>query len=184
MAEVLSTFQLKVGDQAPDFALPDYTGEIISLEETIGEAGLLVVFACNHCPYVTHLADALGQFAEEIFPLGVETVAINSNDVGKYPQDGPEFMETFAADHDWKFPYIFDETQKVAKAYGAACTPDFFLFDAHGNLFYAGQFDGSRPKGGKTPTGADLRNAVRRMVAGETPPEQPAPSSGCSIKWK
>lgn len=184
MAEVQSTFQLKRGDQAPDFSLRDYTGELVSLEECIGEAGLLVVFACNHCPFVVHLADELGAFAEEIFPLGVETVAINSNDTTRYPQDGEKFMAPFAAEHGWKFPYLVDTTQKVARAYGAACTPDFFLFDGHGQLVYAGQFDDTRPSSGKAPHGGDLREAVRRMVAGEDPVESPFPSSGCSIKWK
>ncbi len=184
MAEVNSTFNLQKGDLAPEFTLPDYTGEPISLDEATGESGLLVVFGCNHCPFVIHLADALAEFADEIFPEGIETVVINSNDIEKYPQDGPEQMEEFAAKHDWKFPYLLDETQEIAKAYGAACTPDFFLFDGTQRLFYAGQFDETRPKGGKKPTGADLREAVRRLLAGEPPPEKQYPSSGCSIKWK
>jgi peroxiredoxin len=184
MSEVLSTFNLRNGDQAPEFSLPDYTGETITLEESMGEAGLLVVFACNHCPFVVHLADELGKLAAEIFPQGIETVAINSNDIEKYPQDGPEGMRDFAAEHGWEFPYLLDESQEVARAYGAACTPDFFLFDAHGSLFYAGQFDDTRPRGGRAPHGGDLREAVRRMLAGEGPLERPYPSSGCNIKWK
>ena len=184
MAEVLSTFHLKQGDSAPDFSLPDAGGKMVSKAEAAGEKGLLVIFACNHCPFVIHLADVLGSFAEEISADGVGTVAINSNDLENYPQDGPEFMKTFSAEHAWKFPYLLDESQEVARAYGAACTPDFFLFDGQGRLFYAGQFDETRPKGGRSPHGGDLREAVRRMLAGESVMERPYPSSGCNIKWK
>ena len=184
MAEVLSTFNLKPGDHAPDFVLPDASGRGISLAEAAGKNGLLVIFACNHCPFVIHLADAVGKFADEIGVKGVGTVAINSNDLENYPQDGPELMRPFAEDHGWKFPYLLDETQEVARAYGAACTPDFFLFDADRRLVYAGQFDDTRPRGGKIPDGGDLRDAVRRMVTGEEPVERPRPSSGCNIKWK
>lgn len=184
MAEVLSTFNLRQGDEVPPFELPDAWGEAHSLEDVAGENGLLVVFGCNHCPFVVHLADALGTFAGEIAESGVGTVVINSNDLENYPQDGPEPMKIFAAEHGWKFPYLVDETQEVARAYGAACTPDFFLFDREKRLFYAGQFDDTRPRSGMTPHGGDLREAVRRMVAGETPLERPYPSSGCNIKWK
>lgn len=184
MSEVLSTFQLNQGDSAPDFVLPDAWGVSHSLNDLAGKSGLLVVFACNHCPFVVHLADVFGKFAVEIAEAGVGTVVINSNDLEHYPQDGPEPMKVFAAEHGWKFPYLLDETQEAARAYGAACTPDFFLFDAALNLFYAGQFDDTRPRGGKRAHGGDLREAVRRMVAGETPIERPYPSSGCNIKWK
>lgn len=184
MAEVQSTFQLSVGAQAPDFSLPNAEGAIRSLEDVQGPCGLLVVFACNHCPYVIHLAGALGQLAEQIFPMGIGTVAINSNDLEKYPQDGPEFMKTFATEYGWEFPYLIDESQEVAKAYGAACTPDFFLFDGAGSLFYAGQFDSSRPKNGEIATGEDLENAIDLLLSEEAPPEKPFPSSGCNIKWK
>ncbi|WAC19457.1 thioredoxin family protein [Luteolibacter sp. SL250] len=184
MAEVLSTFQLKQGDSAPEFSLPDAWGKIVSRAETAGKRGLLVIFACNHCPFVIHLADAVGSLAEEISAEGVGTVAINSNDLANYPQDGPEFMKTFAPEHGWKFPYLLDESQDVARAYGAACTPDFFLFDGGGRLFYAGQFDDTRPKKGQEAHGGDLREAVRRMLAGESAMERPYPSSGCNIKWK
>lgn len=184
MAEVLSTFNLRQGDVAPEFSLPDAWGKAVSRDDAAGEKGLLVIFACNHCPFVIHLADAVGVLAAEIAAEGVGTVAINSNDLENYPQDGPEFMKTFAPQHGWKFPYLVDETQEVARSYGAACTPDFFLFDAGGRLFYAGQFDDTRPKGGRAAHGGDLREAVRRMLAGESPMERPYPSSGCNIKWK
>ena len=184
MAEVLSTFNLKQGDSAPDFTLPDAWGDPVGLENVAGVSGLLVVFACNHCPFVIHLANALGNLALKIAGSGVGTVAINSNDLEKYPQDGPEFMKTFAPEHGWKFPYLIDETQEIARAYGAACTPDFFLFDAELHLFYAGQFDDSRPRSGQAAHGGDLLEAVRRMIAGEAPLERPYPSSGCNIKWK
>jgi peroxiredoxin len=184
MAEVLSTFMLKPGDAAPEFSLPDFNGKTFALGDVSGPAGLLVVFACNHCPFVVHLADALGDFAREVAALGIGTVAITSNDLEKYPQDGPEAMKGFAAGHRWQFPYLVDESQEVARAYGAACTPDFFLFGRDGNLFYTGQFDDSRPRSGLEPHGGDLREAVRRMLSGEGPLERPYPSSGCNIKWK
>lgn len=184
MSEVLSTFRLRTGDKAPDFSLPDAWGGPVSLADATGPSGSLVVFACNHCPFVLHLAVALGDLAREIEPLGIRTVAINSNDTEKYPQDGPELMKTFAAEQGWDFPYLIDETQQVAIAYGAACTPDFFLFDADGKLFYAGQFDDSRPRSGQEAHGGDLREAVRRMTEGEQPLARPYPSSGCNIKWK
>ena len=184
MAEVLSSFQLSPGDAAPDFSLPDADGKAVSHKDVVGEGGLLVIFACNHCPFVVHLADAVGEFAREISAQGVNTVAINSNDLEKYPQDGPEPMKTLAAARGWDFPDLLDESQEVAKAHGAVCTPDFFLFRSDGRLFYAGQFDDSRPRSGRTPHGGDLREAVRRMLGGEEPLARPYPSSGCNIKWK
>ncbi len=184
MAEVQSTFQLSPGDAAPDFSLPDADGRLVTRAESAGKRGLMVVFACNHCPFVIHLADAVGEFAREISDQGVNTVAINSNDLEKYPQDGPEPMKAFAAERRWDFPYLLDESQEVAKAHGAACTPDFFLFNSDGKLFYTGQFDDSRPRSGQQPNGGDLREAVRRMLGGEQPLVRPYPSSGCNIKWK
>jgi peroxiredoxin len=184
MAEVLSTFVLQPGDSAPAFQLPDTEGRVRSLDDTKGANGLLVVFACNHCPYVIHLADALGDFARGIADQGVNTVAIMPNDFQKYPDDAPELMAPFASAHAWDFPYLLDETQEVAKAYSAACTPDFFLFDRDLKLAYAGQFDDSRPRSGLQPHGGDLGEAVRRMLAGEAPLPRPYPSSGCNIKWK
>jgi peroxiredoxin len=184
MAEVRSTFSLRRGDAAPGFQLPAPDGTVHDLHQVRGLEGLLVVFACNHCPYVIHLADQLGSLAAEIEAEGVNTVAISSNDIEKYPADAPEHMATFAAEHGWNFPYLFDETQEVAKAYGAACTPDFFLFDRELRLYYAGQFDDSRPKSGTPASGDDLRTAVKSMLAGEEAPARPFPSSGCNIKWK
>ncbi len=184
MSETLSTFRLHPGDLAPDFSLPDADGRVFSAEETKGPNGLLVVFACNHCPFVIHLADALGALAREIGPQGVHTVVINSNDTKRYPEDAAELMKVFAAEHRWEFPYLIDESQEVAKAYAAACTPDLFLLDAGGRLFYTGQFDDSRPRSGQEAHGGDLREAVRRMLTGEQPLARPYPSSGCNIKWK
>lgn len=184
MAEVRSTFSLRPGEAAPDFQLPAPDGTVFDLAELRGTQGLLVVFACNHCPYVIHLADSLGGLAAEVEPEGVHTVAISSNDIERYPADAPEKMADFAAAHGWNFPYLIDESQEVAKAYGAACTPDFFLFDHELRLFYAGQFDASRPKSGQLATGDDLRDAVRTMLDGGAAPERPFPSSGCNIKWK
>lgn len=184
MAEVLSTFLLQPGDRAPDFSLPDPSGKIHTLAGVAGPQGLLVVFACNHCPFVIHLASALGNFAREIATQGVKTVAIMSNDWEKYPLDAPDRMTAFANEHAWDFPYLVDETQGVAKAYSAACTPDFFLFDGELKLAYAGQFDDSRPRGSLEPHGGDLGEAVRRILAGEAPLARPYPSSGCNIKWR
>ena len=143
MSEVSSTFRLSTGDAAPAFSLPDANGRRISLEVAKGPRGLLVVFACNHCPFVIHLAKELGELAREISVKGVNTVVINSNDLVNFPQDGPLPMRNFAQEYRWDFPYLIDESQTVAKSYGAACTPDFFLFNAEGRLSYAGQFDGA-----------------------------------------
>jgi len=183
MAEVTSTFELRFADNAPPFELPDAWGKKHSLRDVAGKEGTVVVFACNHCPFVIHLAKELGELAKEISGRGVNMVAINSNDLENYPQDGPEPMRRFAEDNGWDFPYLIDETQMVAKSYGAACTPDFFLFDAEGRLVYAGQFDGTRPRSGEKATGDDLRDAVSKMLAGEAP-KKGVPSSGCNIKWK
>ena len=183
MAETPSTFMLKPGDPAPAFELSDPTGSRHTLSGCLGTGGLLVAFVCNHCPYVVHLADRLGELAKEWKKAGVATVAISSNDVANYPQDSPDLMAEFATRHGWDFPYLHDETQEVAKAYGAACTPDFFLFGGDGRLFYAGQFDASRPKNGQRADGRDLAAAVKALVAGRTAPAA-LPSTGCNIKWK
>lgn len=184
MAQTASTFLLKPGDDAPDFTLPAPDGKAHSLADVAGPRGLLVVFACNHCPYVVMLAEKLGQLAGEWKTRGVGVVAIASNDIEQYPQDGPEHMPGFAAEKGWNFPYLFDATQEVAKAYGAACTPDFFLFDGDLRLFYAGQFDEARPKNGIAPSGADLSAAVSAMLAGEAFAGPVLPSTGCNIKWR
>lgn len=182
MAEVLSTFELGYGDNAPGFSLPDASGKEHSLRDVAGSEGTIIVFACNHCPFVIHLAKALGELAKDVSEKGVNTVVINSNDMEKYPQDGPLPMKDFAKAYGWDFPYLIDGTQMIAKSYGAACTPDLFLFDADGRLTYAGQFDESRPGRGDA-TGYDLRIAVGKMLEGEAP-KKGVPSSGCNIKWK
>jgi peroxiredoxin len=184
MAETQSSFQMSPGDPAPDFTLPDAHGTAFTRASIHGKKGLLVIFACNHCPFVVYLAAALGDFAREVAPQAIHTVAINSNDISRYPQDGPEEMLRFSQEQRWDFPYLLDETQEVAKAHGAVCTPDFFLFDEGGKLFYTGQFDNSRPRNGEIPHAGDLREAVRRMLVHEGPLVRPFPSSGCNIKWK
>lgn len=183
MPEVHSTFQLHLGDSMPPFDLPDGNGKRYAAAPCLGENGLLVVFACNHCPFVVHLAKELGQKAREWQVNGVNTVAIASNDLENYPQDEPEPMLLFAKLYAWNFPYLLDESQQVALAYGAACTPDFFLFDGEGALFYAGQFDDTRPGSGGVPNGKDLDAAVDALVSGQSAPSG-LPASGCSIKWK
>lgn len=185
MAEVPSTFQLQAGQKAPVFSLPDATGTEVSLEDLIsGRNGILVAFVCNHCPFVVHLASALGSFAGEISEQGIATVAISSNDVANYPADSPDKMIEFATENNWKFPYLYDESQAVAKAYAAACTPDFYLFDSQLELTYAGQFDESRPGRGGEVTGDDLRNAVSDLLEGRSTAKPWYPSTGCNIKWK
>jgi peroxiredoxin len=184
MAEVPSTFQLKPGESAPDFKLQDGSGAFHQLSNLVaGKKGLVVAFVCNHCPFVVHLADALGTFGDDASSKGIQTVAINANDVANYPADSPEKMVEFAASSEWHFPYLYDASQEVAKSYSAACTPDFYLFDACLKLVYAGQFDVSRPGRG-TADGSDLQAAVDHLIAGRSVPEPWYPSSGCNIKWK
>ncbi len=157
-----------------------------SLAELVeGDMILVIAFVCNHCPYVIHLAEALQEFAEDYIDRGVQVVAINSNDVANYPADAPEKMLDFAAQYAWDFPYLYDETQQVAQAYAAACTPDFYVFNEQLELAYAGQFDATRP--GKTGeiTGIDLRSAVDHVLDTSQAVEGAwQPSSGCNIKWK
>lgn len=183
MAEVASTFELKLNFMAPGFELPDAWGKLHSLRQLAGKNGTVIVFACNHCPYVIHVAAALGEFAKRAAEHGVTTIAINSNDLEKYPQDGPIPMIKFAEEYGWSFPYLIDETQMTAKSYGAACTPDFFLLDNEGKVFYTGQFDSSRPNSGVAANGKDLKMAVNALLSGTTP-SKGIPSSGCNIKWK
>ena len=183
MAATLSTM-LDLGTKAPDFSLPDVQGGITSLSDFEGAPGLLVMFICNHCPYVKHLNEALVEFANEYKSRGIECVAISSNEVENYPQDGPEFMAQVAKEQSYPFPYLYDESQEIAKAYRAACTPDFFLFNEEQKLFYRGQFDQSRPGNNMPVTGRDLRAAVDTMLEGEESFEPQVPSMGCNIKWK
>jgi peroxiredoxin len=184
MAETLSTRILLPGSHAPEFDLPDARGERFSLDDVRGPSGLMVMFVCNHCPFVVHLAPALSAFAKEAEAQGVSVVAINSNDTERYPADAPEKMIEFASQHGWTFPYLVDADQSVAHAYVAACTPDFYLFDGELKLAYCGQFDSARPKNSSPVTGADLRDAMHRMLAGDPQIDPQRPSSGCGIKWK
>ncbi|MFY0683933.1 MAG: thioredoxin family protein [Balneola sp.] len=175
---------LEIGTKAPDFNLPNIDGNMISLQELRPKAGVLIMFICNHCPYVKHLNEALVKFANDYREQGIKCIAISSNDVENYPQDSPELMKELSEKHQFPFPYLYDESQEVAKAYKAACTPDFFLFDDELKLFYRGQFDDSRPGNNKPVTGRDMRNAADKLIEGESSIESQIPSMGCNIKWK
>lgn len=184
MVSVPSTM-VPLGTRVPDFTLPEpATGRTVSTEELRDAPALLVVFLSNHCPFVKHIADELASFAREYGERGLEIVGINANDVEKYPDDSPEKMAEEVEARGYPFPYLFDETQEVAKAYGAACTPDFFLFDRNRELAYRGQFDDSRPSRDTPVTGADLRAACDAVLAGEAPAKDQTPSVGCNIKWR
>lgn len=182
MARTASTM-LPLGHAAPDFSLPNVDGSTVSLEDFAGRP-LLVMFICNHCPFVLHLRSALADFASEYIPKGLAIVGISSNDVSTHPQDGPEQMKEEAKAAGYVFPYLYDETQDVAKAFRAACTPDFFLFDSEHKLVYRGQFDDSRPQSGLPVTGADLRAACDALLGGDPVQEDQKPSIGCNIKWR
>jgi len=174
-----------LGAPAHPFALPDaVSGRIVSLDSLPAGAPLLIMFICNHCPFVKHIASELARIGREYQPRGLAVVAINANDIAGYPDDSPARMKEEAAARGYTFCYLFDETQQVAKAYRAACTPDFFLYDARRRLVYRGQLDASRPGNGIPVTGADLRAAVEAVLAGRNPPQQQTPSIGCNIKWK
>lgn len=183
MARTSSTM-LPLGTKAPEFSLVNVDGRTVSLADFKGAPGLLVIFMCNHCPFVKHLASSLAEFAREYMQKKVAIVGINSNDVASYPADSPEQMVREAEEQGYTFPYLYDETQEVAEAYRAACTPDFFLFDRDQRLVYRGQFDSSRPDNGVPITGADLRAAVDDVLAGKKPSDKQMPSIGCNIKWK
>lgn len=189
--------QLDYGKPAPAFALPDTTGRVRTLAEFAEAPALLVAFICNHCPFVLHVIDGVVDFARQYAPKGLQVVAINSNWPDDFPEDDFAHMARFAADHALPFPYLHDESQDVALAYNAICTPDFFLYGPDRTLFYAGQFDASRPKISRPPvpglpplrtdlpvTGADLRAATDALLAGEPAPQPQHPSAGCSIKWR
>lgn len=182
MVKTASTM-LSLGTQAPDFSLPNVDGTTVSLAQFSGKP-LLVVFMCNHCPFVVHIRSALQQFAVEYQAKGMEIVGISSNDVAGYPQDGPEKMKVETKSAGYTFPYLYDGTQEVAKAYKAACTPDIFLFDADHSLVYRGQFDASRPGNGLPVTGADLRAACDAVLAGKPVSSEQRASIGCNIKWR
>jgi peroxiredoxin len=183
MVSVPSTM-MPLGTRAPDFSLPDTDGKTVSMDDFRDAPGLLVMFICNHCPYVKHLREALARFGREYGERGLAIVAISSNDIEKYPQDSPEMMKKEKEEAGYPFPYLFDESQAVARAYRAACTPDFFLFDGDRRLAYRGQFDPSRPKNDVPVTGEDLRAAADAVLEGRPVPEEQTPSIGCNIKWK
>lgn len=175
---------LPLGTAAPPFHLPDVTGQWVSLDNFAQAPVLVVMFICNHCPYVKHLRGALAEFGHEAAGQGVAVVAISSNDAEAYPADSHEAMFDEARDAGYNFPYLFDESQQVAQAYQAACTPDFYVFDRERKLRYRGQFDDSRPGNGVAITGTDLRQAIADVLAGKTPAERQVPSIGCNIKWR
>lgn len=179
------TKKVALGFAAPDFKLPEpLSGNSCSFKDVKGKKGTLVMFICNHCPYVKHVIHELVNIGNDYIPKGIGMVAINSNDVKNYPEDHPDKMKLLAKELNFPFPYLFDESQEVAKAYDAACTPDFDLFDTDGKCVYRGQLDGSRPGNNIPVTGDDLRKALEQVVKGEKVPEQQIPSVGCNIKWK
>ena len=175
---------LAIGTTAPDFHLPDTDGKIVSLTDLNSQAALAVIFMCNHCPYVVHIRAGLAKLAHDYIPRGVGFVGINANDAKNYPADSPARMKDEVKAAGYIFPYLYDETQTVAKAYRAACTPDIFLFDRGRRLVYRGQFDASRPGNGIPVTGKDLRNALEAVLAGKPASEMQVASLGCNIKWK
>jgi peroxiredoxin len=175
---------LPLGTTAPDFKLPDTDGKVISLADFKDKSALLVLFICNHCPYVKHIRIGLAQLARDYLPKHVAIVGINSNDVENYPEDSPAKMKAEAKSAGYTFPYLYDESQAVAKAYRAACTPDIYLFDQNQKLVYRGQFDDSRPGNGILVTGKDLRAALDAVLAGKPVPPNQKASVGCNIKWK
>ncbi len=185
MVRTASTM-LPLGTQAPDFSLPDTDGHTVSLSDFADRKALLVIFLCNHCPFVKHVAEQLKLLTDEYMQRGVGVVGISSNDVEKHPDDSPQAMAKEKEQRGYNFPYLYDADQSVAKAYTAACTPDFFLFDGDGKLAYRGQLDGSRPGNDVPVSGEDLRAAMDEVLAGRTPPDgdQQKPSIGCNIKWK
>ena len=185
MVRTVSTM-LPLGTSAPAFTLPDTDGKSVSLSDFADAKGLLVMFICNHCPFVKHVAEQLKLLADDYRDQGLAVVAINSNDVDNYPDDAPEKMAEEKVARGYQFPYLFDADQSVAIEYHAACTPDFFLFDADQKLAYRGQLDSSRPKQDppQPVTGEDLRAAIDNVLAGQPVPEPHRPSLGCNIKWK
>jgi len=184
MAVTPSTM-LPLGTKAPDFRLPDTEGRMVALrDEGSGAPALLVVFMCNHCPYVKHVRKGFVELVKEYQKKGVKVVGINSNDAESYPDDGPEAMARDAKEHGYSFPYLYDERQEAAKAYRAACTPDFFLFDGQKRLVYRGQMDASRPGNDFPVTGKDLRGALDAVLSGKPVTGEQRPSLGCNIKWR
>ncbi|MFM7078053.1 MAG: thioredoxin family protein [Planctomycetaceae bacterium] len=175
---------LPLGTPAPDFTLLNVDGRTLGLDDVAGRQATVVMFICNHCPYVKHVAEGLAALGRDYLPRGVGIVAINANDASSHPADSPEQMVHEAESRGYPFPYLYDETQDTARAYHAACTPDFFLFDADRRLVYRGQLDGSRPGNDVPVTGADLRAALDALLAGGAPAAEQRPSLGCNIKWR
>ncbi len=176
---------LPLGTKAPDFKLVDTVDDTVkSLNELKGTKGTLVMFLCNHCPFVKHVSSELAKLAKDFIAKGVNCIAISSNDVENYPQDRPELMHQNAIDNGYIFPYLYDKTQEVAKAYDAACTPDFFLFNDELNLVYTGQLDDSRPGNDIPVTGKDIRQAIEVLIKGKPINPEQKPSMGCNIKWR
>ncbi len=181
----VESFMLPLGTLAPDFSLPDtVSGNEINLAEVQSDTATVIMFICNHCPYVKHVNKELVRVANDYQPKDVAFVAISSNDIEAYPADSPERMKEVAMDLGYPFPYLYDEDQSVARAYQAACTPDFFVFDDQMKLVYRGQLDGSRPRNDVPLTGEDLRAALDAVIAGVPVAEDQRPSIGCNIKWK
>jgi thiol-disulfide isomerase/thioredoxin len=176
---------LPLGSEAPPFSLPDtVSGKTISLKEIASDKATVIMFICNHCPYVIHVNEELVRLANDYTAKGVAFVAISSNDVENYPEDGPEHMKIHAKNVKYPFPYLYDESQNVARAFDAACTPDFYVFDASLKLVYRGRLDDSRPRSGTPLTGKDLRTALDDVLSGNPVSEKQYPSGGCNIKWK
>lgn len=174
-----------LGDPAPDFTLPDtVTGQTVSLDNFAPGKALIVTFICRHCPYVVHVAGELARLGRDYQPQGVGIVAISANDVERYPGDAPDQLREMAEQAGFTFPFCYDESQETAKAYGARCTPDTFLFDGSRHLAYRGQLDDTRPGGGSPATGRDLRAAIDAVLSGRRPEGEQQPSVGCGIKWK
>ena len=176
---------MPLGTQAPDFTLPDtVSGKNLSLQDIKGASGTLIMFICNHCPFVKHIQKELVKLGQDYIPKGISMIAISSNDVANFPEDSPEKMKFVADSLGYSFPYLYDETQLVAKAYDASCTPDFFIFDKNLKCVYRGQLDDSRPGNDIPVTGVDLRNALDSIITGKGVSQRQKPSIGCNIKWK
>ena len=184
MAETPSSFTLKHNDKAPNFRLNDTNGKSTQLNDFVGKKALVIMFICNHCPFVKHLKKELTTLANDYISKNVGFVAIMSNDVGNYPSDSPELMAEDVKNFKYPFPYLYDETQEVAKSYGAACTPDFYVYDSNLKLVYRGQLDDSRPGNDTLSDGADIENAIECLVSGNENTKIQKPSIGCNIKWK
>ena len=175
---------LPLGTKAPPFALPNVLDDTSVQIAENGSPAHLIAFICNHCPYVIHLLDHLTEYFNQLADDGISVYLVSSNDIDKYPADSPDKMKNLASEYGFRFPYLFDDDQRVAKAYQAACTPDFFIFDKELSLYYRGRYDGSRPGNSMPVTGNDLKEALGRLLSGDVPPEPQEPSMGCNVKWK